>query len=405
METFVLSEETPEDNENLELDEINEYNLYNNEKEYIFQIGKVLYKEKIGFKIKEKNSDIINIFSNYLSLEELRKISKAFRIFDNINEVLNSLKNLVNEKNMRLKNENNKLSLIFEINQTLTGKEIIEIKLEKKELSLREINEILINDIKNMKIEIQQIKNYSEEKIKKLENEIEGLKKEKNDLKYLKKEIELLKNENKVKNLLINELLLWKEKLPIKNDLNNINEPKINIDSKIINKKEELDFIENKLKNMAHFKNKNLSYNLIFRGTKDGGQPVDFHNKVDGKGKTITIIETTKGIKFGGYIDQKWDNYSGWITDDENCFVFSISLNKIYNPIKGKRKYLFGSNCGPNFASFGLEENLFKESCLNIKIKQVANKFFSTYDEDYEINGGMKSFTAKEIEVFQIDAQ
>ena len=39
-----------------------------------------------------------------------------------------------------------------------------------------------------------------------------------------------------------------------------------------------------------------------------------------------TIGEVNKIIgKIGGYIDQKWDNYSGWITDDENCFVFSIS--------------------------------------------------------------------------------
>ena len=104
------------------------------------------------------------------------------------------------------------------------------------------------------------------------------------------------------------------------------------MNSKIINKKEELDLIENRLKYMKQFKNKNLSYNLIFRGTKDGELSSDFHNKVDGKDKTITIIETTKGLKFGGYIDKKWDNSSWWIKDDENCFILSLSLMKIYNP-------------------------------------------------------------------------
>ena len=38
------------------------------------------------------------------------------------------------------------------------GKEIIEINLEKRALSLKEINEILENDVKNLKLEIRDMK-------------------------------------------------------------------------------------------------------------------------------------------------------------------------------------------------------------------------------------------------------
>ena len=185
----------------------------------------------------------------------------------------------------------------------------------------------------------------------------------------------------------------------IKNTISLIN----NINSKIINKKEELDLIENRLKYMEQFKNKNLSYNLIFRGTKDGELPSDFHKKVDGKDKTITIIETTKGLKFGGYIDKKWDSSSYWIDNDENCFIFSLSLMKIYNSIKGKGKYFFSSYFGPNFSVFGLCGNLFKKGSFNICTKEDANKSFSGFTSDYELTGGEKEFQVKELEVFQIE--
>ena len=121
------------------------------------------------------------------------------------------------------------------------------------------------------------------------------------------------------------------------------------------------------------------------------------------KDKIITIIETTKGLKFGGYIDKKWDSSSKWINNDENCFIFSLSLMKIYNPIKGKIKYMFYSKCGPNFSVFGLIYNLFNKSSLNIRTKESANTDFSGFTSDYELTGGEDEFQVKELEVFQIE--
>ena len=118
--------------------------------------------------------------------------------------------------------------------------------------------------------------------------------------------------------------------------------------------------------------------------------------------KTIAIIKTIKGLKFGGYIENIWKSNGGWIEDDENCFIFSLDLQKIYNPIKGKRKYYFNVSHGPNFSEFGLENYLFNKSSLNIQKKESANQYFTSFDKDYEINGGELEFQTEELEVFKI---
>jgi hypothetical protein len=68
----------------------------------------------------------------------------------------------------------------------------------------------------------------------------------------LKKEIEILKE--KIGKLTINL-----------NQIQNKKKGNNNIDSRIIEKKGELDLIENRLKHMEQFQNKNLKYKLIFR--------------------------------------------------------------------------------------------------------------------------------------------
>jgi predicted RNase H-like nuclease (RuvC/YqgF family) len=194
------------DDSNLTLKQIKEYKLINNEKEYLIQLGKTSIKENIGFKIKEKSSDQKIIYDKYLSLEELQKISKSFRVFDNIDEALTSIEDIFQENNANIKSENDNLYINLQINKVGKGKEIVEIKLEKRAFSLKEMNAKLENDIKNLKIEIEEIKNdnkYLKEEIKYLKennlnekNEINYLKKE---IELLKKEIEILKNKNNIK--------------------------------------------------------------------------------------------------------------------------------------------------------------------------------------------------------------
>ena len=70
--------------------------------------------------------------------------------------------------------------------------------------------------------------------------------------------------------------------------------------------------------------------------------------------------------------------------------------------MKGKEKYCFDKTCGPNFAEFGLVYDLFNKTSHNISKKHDANKYFTYFEKDYEINGGEKEFQAEELEVFKI---
>ena len=364
---------TPESN--ITFTDKKEFKLAYEKTEFLIEIGK-LTSEKLGIKLKENSSSINIYYSNSFNLEELQIIHRSFRYFDNINEAVSYIQDIFEEKKVNLKMENDTLCLILRINKIGKGEDLISIGLKKNNLSLQEINENLSKEVSYLK------------------NKIEIQEKENNNN---KNEINILKNDIYTLNIKINELLNWKNEMKEKEKKKNT----FTFDSKIITKKEELNLITNRLKNIDYFRNKEISYELVFRGTRDGGTPEIFHQKCDGTPKTITIIKTIKGLKFGGYIEKKWDSNSGWINDDENCFIFSIDLKKIYNPVKGEDKYYFIKTCGPNFSEFGLY-NLFKKSSLNLYTKETANKYFKYFDRDYEINGGEKEFQAEEVEVFKI---
>ena len=378
---------TPENN--FSLSSKKEFKLIQEKTEYIIEVGKSSSSEKLGLKLKEQSSSNNFYYSLFLNLEELQKINKSFRYFDNINEAISSIQDIFEEKNVSLKFENNNIFLILKIRKIGKGEDLISLELKKNALTLQELCENLTQEVNNLKT-----------KVNELEKENCMYKKE---IDLIKQEIMLLKEENKKRDLKINELEKMRNQTENKEMQNKKDLYKI--DSKILTKKEEIDFISNRIKEMKYFNNKNIFYELVFRATKDGGNSTAFHKKCDGISKTITIIKTIKGLKFGGYIDKEWNNKSGWIGDDENCFIFSLDLKKIYNPIKGKRQYFFSPIHGPNFSEFGLEENLFEKSSLNIQIKEDANAYFSYFTSDYEINGGENEFKAEEIEVFKINIE
>ena len=249
-----------------------EFKISNKKVEYIVEIGKLSSSENLGIKLKENLTLVKVYYSNNFNLEELRNIHKSFRAFDNINEAVSNFQDIFEAKKVNLKIENDKIFLVLKIPKIGKGEDLISIELKKKSLSLEEINENLSKEISELR------------------NKIEYL--EKNEIIKLKNEIINLKEENKKRDLKIDEILnkIDKKEIVVTNDINKI-------DSKIITSKEELDFITNRLKQINYFKNKNLSYELVFRGTRDGRTPDIFHHKCDGTPKTITIIKTVKGLK------------------------------------------------------------------------------------------------------------
>jgi len=72
--------------------------------------------------------------------------------------------------------------------------------------------------------------------------------------------------------------------------------------------------------------NKNFTSELLFRKTRDGSTPEDFHNKCDNKGTTITFNKTTNGYKFGGYTEIEWDCSNKYKSDKQTFYFLLINI-------------------------------------------------------------------------------
>ena len=125
---------------------------------------KISYNEKIMFfEIDEENIFQRKEFNLYQSLEELIKIDKYFRQFDNLDEVFNSIKILILNKNLTIIKED-KLMKIKINNPTLNKEFFINIPLKEKDLK-SEIDSIIhyvtsLNDkMNNLEKQIKEIKN------------------------------------------------------------------------------------------------------------------------------------------------------------------------------------------------------------------------------------------------------
>jgi hypothetical protein len=69
----------------------------------------------------------------------------------------------------------------------------------------------------------------------------------------------------------------------------------------------------------------NQSYQLLYRGSRDGFDCANEHAKVDGHSNTITLVETTEGFIFGGYTPCQWDSSDTWKADESHrSFLFTL---------------------------------------------------------------------------------
>ena len=160
--------------------------------------------------------------------------------------------------------------------------------------------------------------------------------------------------------------------------------------------------ISNRIKNKDNL-NKNIKYQLIYRGSRDGMNSSSFHQKSNGISPTISIIKTTKGFKFGGYTEKTWENNSSGIyIKDDKSFVFSLNYMKIYNHIQGKDAIIHNNDFGPSFNWCFHSKNNFNENSNNTYNKNNCNNYYSGFERDYELTNGDYNFSIKEIEVFKI---
>ena len=338
---------------------------------------KVTKASENSLKISLVSKEGTDKFESEYTLKDLINENKVFLIFEDIDEVIDNLKLVI---------ENEYLSLFLDMNYDFYFEFFIDINGNKKQIRLL-------------------IEPLNEDSKKKMAQKIQDQ----------NKVIEKLEQKNK--KLEENYQNLYdsvKKNYIVQNQFNNVvykapNQNNLPIDSKIFKTESEIDFIKNiifdrKYKNNTENKNINIfSLNLIYRGTRDGDMGQDFHKLCDGLSPILLIIKTTHNVRFGGYTETYFegtDEYLG--KKDDNAFIYNLDKRKYYNIKKGENAILCYKNYGPVF--YGNEfSNIFLKEPFFKKKGNVAPKGdrFDT-KEDFEINLGKQYFKPLQIEVFHI---
>ena len=164
----------------------------------------------------------------------------------------------------------------------------------------------------------------------------------------------------------------------------------------IIRKYSEIDDIVNKIQLKLK---KGVKFTLIYKATEVGDNASTFHQKCDSANITLIIIETTKGVRFGGFTTQSWyGNCSQKV--DNNAFVFSIDKNKSYDVNKGEPAVGCYPKFGPVF--FGCQIRIYDKFFNRNSTTCLKGLNFCT-TQDFELNNGEQNFVVKEIEVYAIE--
>lgn len=155
---------------------------------------------------------------------------------------------------------------------------------------------------------------------------------------------------------------------------------------------------------------------LIYKATRDGFSSKSFHEKCDGRTKTLTIIKTTSGNVFGGFAERAWLQ-DGEIVTDPEAYIFSF-INQDNKPFKvmctneGKDAIRCFSNHGPLFGA-DAERNS-RDICISTD-SNMNEESFSHFGHSYKhpdyqrgtqeadsILAGSRHFKTVEIEVYHL---
>ena len=335
---------------------------------------KITKASENSLKIRLVSKEGTDKFESEFTLQDLINENKVFLIFENIDEVIDNLKLVI---------ENEYLSLFLDMNYDFYFEFFIDINGNKKQVRLL-IEPLNEDSKKRMAERIQQ----QTKQIEKLEKKNKKLEKNYKDL------YDSIKKNYIVQNQFNN--VVYKAPSP----------KHLSVDSKIFQTEEEIEFIKNIISERKYKKsgsNENFSLKLIYRGTRDGDMGQDFHKLCDGLCPILLLIKTTHNVRFGGYTETYFEGTNEYVgKKDDNAFIFSLDKMNYYNIEKGQNAILCYINYGPVF--YGNEfSNIFLKEPFFKKKGSVAPKGdrYKT-KEDYEINLGKQYFKPLQIEVFHI---
>jgi len=299
----------------------------------------------------ESNSLVINVseddsvpsinYCSKLSLSDLGKESRYFRLFESLEELMPELKNLCNENKIKLKKGRSSINLILSL--PLKVVQEVDLTLPQAQVDTQKVIADLCSTVNTLKREIKLLKSQqiSEEQL----------------------------NENlKSENILINE--------------------------------EEKKMVFNWILKRMKSEGKKVNMTLLYSVPRDSDSYSTFHSLCNGKGKTLTLVRNTKGYRCGAFITQSWSSSNNYI-NDPNAFLFSLEFKEYYPIYDGTNAIYDYSSYGP---TFGDGHDLYIASGCSQNISSYCNfpyRYYGTRSRG--LTGGSYNFKVNKLEVYKID--
>ena len=150
---------------------------------------------------------------------------------------------------------------------------------------------------------------------------------------------------------------------------------------------------------------KDQKFKLLWKGSRDGFAASKFHSNCDGKGPTLTVIQSTDGVIFGGYTALSWDlpPSSNYYHQDNTAFIYSITKGyKVSKQNNTGHSIRCHSSYGPKFGSGW--DIIIRDNC-NTSNSCDCTPSTWTLPSGEKFLSGNKDFTVKEIEVYSVIKQ
>lgn len=377
--------------------------LFNTSVENVLSISlRLLTKNKSFYNKNNELLVVTEFYQDIYTIEELKNNIKGFEFFTELIDFKRAIIAGIEKKEFELLIIKNTVLLNVNIknyfNITKTFSIIARPSINK---IFQGKNSLDKNNYTNKEISCRNNFNKKNTKIILDEKEKENISENNSTLikkKLRNKEIVQTINKQDISDNLIENQKSQNESFNISIDETKIELPEFQMDSlaqesKIIEKMEQEILIGDAISNSPDKK-----YRLIYRASRDGDSANKFHYLCDKYSNLIILIETQKGLKFGGYTSSKFRS-SSHLKFDNNAFLFSLDQMKIFNILPGHYAIYCYDNTGPCFSKGSL---------------YVPNSFFTKYGKtriaggpfqfrkDYELNNGKEKFLIKELEVFQV---
>ena len=302
------------------------------------------------------NDDSLSLsYKASFQIEDLHKLSKFFRQFDSVEEVLDYIFDLEKvEEKITIITEDKfiKLKITIPTATKTKSKQEIEMMIPAKEVKDSDLLIKLCQKVQKISILEKKI-NYLFECIGTNEKDFEFYEK-------------------------------------MKDSVNHLN----NIESSIITK---LDFATVAIGIKEKLNKKIKEAKLLYRASRDGDTS-QFHSKCDGRQNTVTFVKANNGRKFGGFANQAFNTSNSWIKDP-NCFVFSLNYHECYYYNNNGNMIYGSSSYGPLWGSGN--DLYLASSCRSNNTSSTNDGSFDYKGRVHALSGG-KNFQVVDYETYEL---